>query len=283
MSGFIKINGIEVAVPVSGPNKLLGRTTTGAGGHEEITISALTAETAPAAGDYLLLELAEGDLRKLDIGDLPGGGGGGDSLGAGFTSGGGTGSIPDGTVINAIDVLFTTTDIGFDSALVFGKDIDQSTGDLFAADGGVVLYTGADDGKRAYFRFNSEEKYAVIGGVLPDYGYATTRIENDSITFRGQNLEGPGTENMAFSISGHSGITITDSTAAQIGITYGDDYSATIAANDRSVPDVFTVNLLKQTPVSYANGDAPNNCIFYSTTNSKLAYKDPGGTVNNLY
>lgn len=36
-------------------------------------------------------------------------------------------------------------------------------------------------------------------------------------------------------------------------------------------------------PISYTNAAAPNNCIFYSTTLSKLAYKDPGGTVNALY
>lgn len=31
------------------------------------------------------------------------------------------------------------------------------------------------------------------------------------------------------------------------------------------------------------NGDAPNNCLYYSTTASKLVYKDNGGVVNNLY
>jgi hypothetical protein len=36
-------------------------------------------------------------------------------------------------------------------------------------------------------------------------------------------------------------------------------------------------------PASMANSSAPNNSIFFSTTNSKLVYKDSGGTVNNLY
>lgn len=36
-------------------------------------------------------------------------------------------------------------------------------------------------------------------------------------------------------------------------------------------------------PISYTSAAAPNNCIFYSTTLSKLCYKDPGGTVNPLY
>jgi hypothetical protein len=36
-------------------------------------------------------------------------------------------------------------------------------------------------------------------------------------------------------------------------------------------------------PKSSADASAPNNSIYYSTTASKLVYKDSGGTVNNLY
>lgn len=36
-------------------------------------------------------------------------------------------------------------------------------------------------------------------------------------------------------------------------------------------------------PVTLADGSAPNNSIYYSSTASKLVYKDAGGTVNNLY
>lgn len=36
-------------------------------------------------------------------------------------------------------------------------------------------------------------------------------------------------------------------------------------------------------PRSMADGTAANNTIYYSTTASKLVYKDSGGTVNNLY
>jgi len=36
-------------------------------------------------------------------------------------------------------------------------------------------------------------------------------------------------------------------------------------------------------PVSSADASAPNNSIYYSTTQSKLVYKDSGGTVNTLY
>ena len=36
-------------------------------------------------------------------------------------------------------------------------------------------------------------------------------------------------------------------------------------------------------PISSADASAPNNSIYYSTTQSKLAYKDSGGTVHVLY
>ena len=36
-------------------------------------------------------------------------------------------------------------------------------------------------------------------------------------------------------------------------------------------------------PASGADGSFPNNSIYYSTTASKLVYKDSGGTVNDLY
>lgn len=36
-------------------------------------------------------------------------------------------------------------------------------------------------------------------------------------------------------------------------------------------------------PVQLADASAPNDSIYYSTTQSKLVYKDSGGTVNNLY
>ncbi len=69
---------------------------------------------------------------------------------------------------------------------------------------------------------------------------------------------------------------------------FGLQYTAelpTIADNPTSIPYVkmFSDGLIPYAPVSYTNAAAPNNCIFYSTTLSKLAYKDPGGTVNPLY
>lgn len=36
-------------------------------------------------------------------------------------------------------------------------------------------------------------------------------------------------------------------------------------------------------PPSLADSDANNNSVYYSTTQSKLVYKDSSGVVNNLY
>jgi len=36
-------------------------------------------------------------------------------------------------------------------------------------------------------------------------------------------------------------------------------------------------------PASMADSAATNNSIYYSTTASKLVYKDDAGAVNNLY
>jgi len=36
-------------------------------------------------------------------------------------------------------------------------------------------------------------------------------------------------------------------------------------------------------PPSLADAEAQNNSIYYSTTQSKLVYKDSGGIVNDLY
>jgi hypothetical protein len=56
-------------------NRLKGRNTAGVGDPEDLQISALTEELTPAAGDWLLGEDAAGNLIKVNVGNLPGGGG----------------------------------------------------------------------------------------------------------------------------------------------------------------------------------------------------------------
>lgn len=85
---------VDNPVNVSGPNVFLGRIDTGEGPHQELTISGLPAETTPEAGDLLLIEVA-GVLSKLDIADLPTGGGGNGIYG-------GSGSLQEGETVAAL-------------------------------------------------------------------------------------------------------------------------------------------------------------------------------------
>lgn len=65
---------MDALLNVSEPNVLLGRLTTGEGGHEELNPAALTEETAPAAGDFLPIWTGDG-LRKVDFSEFGGGSG----------------------------------------------------------------------------------------------------------------------------------------------------------------------------------------------------------------
>ncbi len=271
---------LDAKINVSGPNKILGRTTTGEGGHEELTIAGLPAETTPASGDLLLIEVA-GVLSKLDIANLPAGGS--DSLGTGFTSGGGSGTIPDGTVADFEDGFssFEWSGGSFPSGFLVNQ---AKYGDGTLHDyGSGALYLGTKGAGVGIQFWPDEGRLAMIGDDGSTGSVDLVSLAISGITFKGVNA-GDLSPVASLSINESDGAQVRDfRTGSELGLTYYADYSAAIATNDRSIPDVGTVNLLKQTPVSYANGDAPNNCIFYSTTNSKLAYKDSGGTVNNLY
>ena len=175
---------------------------------------------------------------------LSGGGGtvaipAGSSLGIGFTSGGGSGTIPDATVI-------TTGNL----------DIQSSDNNLRLGDPGLLV-NGVGMTISGTIEFGD-----IYGAREAVYGL----VPGDGFIFNPDGITGK-----------QSGVSLNN------GYYYTSDYSADIITKPRSIPDVGTVDLLKQTPVSYTSAAAPNNCIFYSTTLSKLAYKDPGGTVNPLY
>ena len=109
--GFIKLNNIEVGVPVSAPNVLLGRLTTGAGDQEEIEPTVLTEETAPAAGDFLPIWTGDG-LRKVDFSEFGGGGGSGTVTSASVvTANGLAGTVATATTTPAITLSTTVTGI----------------------------------------------------------------------------------------------------------------------------------------------------------------------------
>ncbi len=182
-------------------------------------------------------------------------GGASDALGTGFTSGGGSGTIPAGTSISVVGDL--PIDNGGNAAI--------SIGDVNGSGFGLGMRMGD-----TYFEFGN----AFGAGSYSIATYYDSDPENRSTVM----LSPAGS--LLFK---QDFVKFTDATVAQLGVQYAADYSATIVTNPTSFTDVTSVNLLKQTPVSYTNAAAPNNCIFYSTTLSKLAYKDPGGTVNPLY
>jgi len=60
--------------------------------------------------------------------------------------------------------------------------------------------------------------------------------------------------------------------------------SASAPANSLSINASGTLSVVGAiTPASLADASAPNNSVYYSTTQSRLVYKNSAGTVNNLY
>lgn len=179
---------------------------------------------------------------------------------------GGSGAVPDGTVatVGAGSLTFSNNDIKLSSSngtVTSNIDINDDGFLLKSVSGASTIeffsdgVSGTFNAQRGPLNFNASKS---TGAIVFSGTAGTLEISNpgDKIYF-----------------SSNTGL----------GVEYLSDYSATIVTNPTSFTDVTSVNLLKQTPVSYTSAAAPNNCIFYSTTLSKLAYKDPGGTVNPLY
>jgi hypothetical protein len=97
------------------------------------TISALTEELAPTSGDFLLvLEAGSNAMRKVDIGNLPTGGGGENNTGANVGTGLGVFRDKTGVTLNFNSLIGGT-----------GIDITNTVDDLtIAIDGTVTTLTG---------------------------------------------------------------------------------------------------------------------------------------------
>lgn len=154
---------------------------------------------------------------------------------------------------------------------------------------GIIGTTGASayghTNVGAVFETNrgSYANYGVISRVIPDPGdmgkaialglfghYAEvdtgTNITNTGYGFRA-NMGGSGTN---YTFHGTGGNIYNEGNCNITG-------AYQIDGNDRIDGDGFF------RPVSFADGSAPNNSIYYSITQSKLVYKDSGGGVNMLY
>lgn len=155
-----------------------------------------------------------------------GGGGSSDALGTGFTSGGGTGSIP-GTTNAVLD------DNGHFKVAYYGNinalDISSATGTegIFFQSKSSLNYFYSNDGTLAF------------------------GTEGGTITMDDTN--------------------ITADPYSGLGIVYANDNSATIAANDRSIPDVGTVKLIARpyliytALISQSGSSAPTATILENT------------------
>ena len=219
-----------------------------------------------------------------------GGGGSDDYLGTGFAGGGGIGYIPDETLI-----IFQTTgsfDAGYSGfGSLFGKPIavDGDDGNFFGfyADGGHFFGSVQDNvtsewkTKGLWSGTTSAVFDAQTAGINIQ-SYDATGLKDGKVNTSGAIVEISRNDAGKLLMNG-SGVKFTDFRTTKVGIEYAADYSSDIITNNRSFTDVGTVNILKETPNSYSNAAAPNNCIFYSTTDSKLSYKDAGGTVHSLY
>jgi hypothetical protein len=232
--------------------------------------------------DFTITNTAPNVVQTLSIAGqdltLSGGGGtveipAGSSLGTGFTAGGGSGTIPDGTIagISGSGLQFS----GQAPFLVFTDNGGGSGANVEIIQEGIINMSVYDD-----------RGSSLTMALSPSDGSFTALESNllfkagdnqSSISFNMNDLAA-----LSFDAAANT-VRFSDTRGTPIGIEYQDDYSATIITNPTSFTDVTSVNLLKQTPVSYTNAAAPNNTIFYSTTDSKLSYKDPGGAVHGLY
>lgn len=79
---------------------------------------------------------------------------------------------------------------------------------------------------------------------------------------------------------------IKDSRATKRGLTYFEDYSSDLKSNDRSIPDVGTVKILRQSSTSWATGSRPSSPAAgdwgYNTTLAKHEGWN-GSTWNAFY
>jgi len=239
---------------------------TGSGSAKTITNSAPNVtQILSISGSDLTLSGGGGTVT------LPGGGAS-DALGTGFVDGGGSGTIPGGTVagISGDGVQF----LGQAPFFIFTDNGGGSGANVEIIQEGIINMSVYDD-----------RGSSLTMALSPSDGSFTALESNllfkagdnqSSISFNMNDLAA-----LSFDAAANT-VRFSDMRGTPIGIEYA-DYYPEIETNDNSLTSTRNVNALKQTPVSYTNAAAPNNTIFYSTTLSKLAYKDPGGTVNALY
>jgi len=191
---------------------------------------------------------------------------------------GGSHTIPVGTVgkIDPSSYFVQQTYLSFDA-----DTLQSSDGNGFA---GLSTREGAS----GYNAWNGLTANGSNPGIVNRVEYTPSGEYGDITIFPGAVLlstqDGQiGLSGSGFLISSGISMSILDNSTAKLGLRYADDYGATIAESPRSIPDVGTVKIIASKPIEQEDSDAVNGQIYYSKTVSKLCYKDPGGTIHELY
>jgi len=159
---------MDALLNVSEPKVLLGRLTTGEGGHEELNPAALTEETAPAAGDFLPIWTGDG-LRKVNFSEF----------------GGGSGSVATDSIFDAKGDLPVGTGADTAAKLTVGAngtvvtaDSTQSTGLKYAKP--WVQETSAQTGTTYTLALTDEGKLVTLSNAA---AITLTVPPNSSVAF----------------------------------------------------------------------------------------------------
>jgi len=300
----------------AGPQGPAGATgATGATGPQGPPGDDAPVQTLSIAGNDLTLSDGGGTVT------LPGGGGSGGALGVDFTDGGGSGTIPSTTGANLTDYLGIgllppgwESVPAFDYATTYGymrfardlityrgqTDLGKSIDFNLGADGGFGL-TSVDGTKTGVFSGGanagqisgsnsdgSERAYAMSANYTEGELSVSDPSNRGNSKFHAE--RGKATIsvyksgiNSAIYID-ESDLFLSNDDNAWKGARYAAEYTG-IASEPLALPYVklFTDAQIAIMPRQIDDATALPGEQYYSTDRSKLCYKDPGGTVNELY
>jgi hypothetical protein len=118
--------------------------------------------------------------------------------------------------------------------LHFGKNVDASTGILTSELGGLCIQ-GSNNGTI---------NFSPAAITIAQYNIASSNLFQIQLTPFKTEIQGGTTTGIVRMEIGVNGLLVTDGRSTPLGFTYNGNYTATIIANDRAVPDVGTVKQL---------------------------------------
>lgn len=257
LANLTSVQGRTVTLADAGFDVLLGWDDS-AGAYKNFALADLTAEASPATGDYVLIYGAEGDLRKVDWGDLPAGGGGVDVSGTptdnqlavwtdADTIEGSTeiragasaawNVTTPGTSQGSLHLVPGSTD-HFGGALTFGA---SDSGSGLTAQAGIYTRTDGAYGTRMYFATTgnftngsttafwiNEAGEIILGAGSVDYG--SYKLQVNGLTYFNGNATYAATSNAT--LSTFTGTGTNNSVGVAVPSYTNDDYIPGIAFYD---------------------------------------------------